>query len=118
MTDETLDRWFRKAVYAKKGTFCLWPDCNKAAQEIHHYVHRRYKVLKWDVENGIPLCLEHHAKADRLEGREVLRDVVDIEYLRQKDFYNLKEYLATRRMSRDEFRQNELEELKSIVKRN
>ena len=113
----TMQSWWHKAVFAQKGDRCLWPDCHESAVDAHHYVHKRYGMLKYDVDNGVPLCRLHHNEADREYGREILRAFVRVSYFvdMQKRYRCVKDYLVEKGISRAEFLQTTLETLKEIV---
>jgi hypothetical protein len=90
---------FRKAVKALRGEVCL--RCieegvnERRPVQIHHIVHRSFLLLKYDPENGLPLCAEHHAWADTGAGREWCRSKVDKVYLDQRQAYgNIKAYFT------------------------
>ena len=114
----TLESWWHKAVFVQKGDICMWPTCNRRATDAHHYVHKRYGLLKYDVQNGIPLCRKHHDEADREYGREVLRECVNMSYLVdiQQTWRTVKDYLTKNNLTREEFLRDELMRLKEVVK--
>ena len=108
---------WRDAVRARRGYGCIWDGCHKQAAEVHHYVHVRYKLSRWDVQNGLPLCTDHHRQADRLYGRELLRKYLDVPYLEGLSRYRtLKEYLSRTGQTEAEFLNTQLERLKAEAK--
>ena len=117
-SESTLKKYFRLAVRKKRGNQCNWPDCPLPADHVHHYVHSRYLLLRYDAENGVPLCAHHHAEADTMFGREILRDVVNMSYLLdvQKLYPTAKDWYVKHGMTRAEFLHDELEELKRVAK--
>ena len=117
---KTLAAWWHKAVFAQKCDRCLWPDCHESAQDAHHYVHKRYGMLKYDVDNGVPLCRYHHdmAGAKVTLGNELLKPFINLSKIldTQAKYRCVKDYTTAQGMSRAEFLQDELETLKRIVK--
>jgi hypothetical protein len=108
-----MDKW-RKAVYAVHGRTCCL--CGKReAQEVHHYVHRRAMLLRYDWRNGIPLCLECHAVADTIYNRNLLGDQLDLVYLGAMQQQTLKGFLAAHSMTRAEFLADTRAELEAVA---
>ena len=58
---ESLDRAFSIAVRKRDGQ-CL--RCGKKTPVYtHHIMSRRYLGTRWDMENGVTLCVSHHRRA-------------------------------------------------------
>lgn len=110
--DSTLQKHWRLAVKAVHGDACK--ICGERPVQIHHCVKRRYLVLRHDWRNGLPLCVECHAKADTILGRAEIAKHLDMDYLSQWEGVTVKDYLIRQGMTRAEFLQNELDELKMI----
>lgn len=54
-----LDILWSKAIKAKAGFRCEY--CGHAGNlQAHHVVTRSNKNLRWDILNGVCLCMEHH----------------------------------------------------------
>jgi hypothetical protein len=53
------DELFSKLVRARDGR-CQWPGCQSTTIYTHHIFSRRYLQTRWDMENGISLCVYHH----------------------------------------------------------
>jgi len=54
------DELFSKLVRARDG-HCQWPGCTSTTIYTHHIFSRRYLQTRWDMENGISLCIYHHS---------------------------------------------------------
>jgi len=112
VSDSYLLAWWRKAVRAVWGNNCV--HCGAPATECHHVTRRGKGVLRHDYRNGIPLCLDCHAWVDRLEGRQWVESNMDMEYLSTHDV-TLKDFLQQEGLSRREFEQMRLAELKAVA---
>ena len=117
-SETTLRDWWRKAVRKKRGELCYWPGCTQVGSETHHYIKRRYILLKYDAENGIPTCAEHHPLAETIEGRQIVEGILSMSYLSdiQSTYRTAKDFYQKHGMTRAEFLRDELEELKRIAK--
>ena len=117
MTDRYLMTLWSKAVRAQKGIMCRNPECMNPAHGTHHIIKRRYRVLRYDARNGLPLCLVCHPIADRNSAWALsLITEEDREYLEEMGMWNLQDWLATSKQTRDEFLKQEADELKAIIK--
>ena len=116
-SESTMLKYWRAAVRAKRGNQCIWDGCHNKAEEIHHYVHRRYKLTVYDAENGAPLCKGHHAQADRLYGREIIRGHLNWAHLESiSKFGTVKNSLSATGQTRAEFLHATLARLKEIIR--
>ena len=115
MTERYLDHLWSQAVRAQKGERCA--NCGNPAGGVHHLIKRRYKVLRWDLRNGVPLCAVCHPIADRNSAWALLLvDREDREYLAQVGMYNLQDWLQIHKLTRDEFLRGEADDLKRVIK--
>lgn len=117
MTDRWLMDLWSRAVRAIKGDQCFNPECSRPAHSIHHIIKRRYRVLRCDVKNGIPLCVVCHPKADR--NAAFVLDMIsegDRAYLADMGVHTLKDWLTKTCQTREEFLQGEADELKDIIR--
>ena len=115
MTERYLDHLWSCAVLAQKGERCV--NCGNPAGGVHHIVKRRYKVLRWDVKNGVPLCSICHPIADR--SQQFALDMIpedEREYIRDMSMYVLQDWLRIHGLTRDEFMRGEAEDLKRVIK--
>jgi DNA-binding transcriptional regulator YiaG len=56
-----LDTIWSFAVKERDGLKCRYTDCNQTKYlNSHHIVKRQFKSLRWDIDNGITLCVGHH----------------------------------------------------------
>lgn len=55
-----LDRLASVATVIVKGDVCAFPGCRFPAWEAHHIVPRFHDGVRWDLDNLIPLCRDHH----------------------------------------------------------
>jgi len=61
-TEKQLDNLWREAVILKSGSWCEYLGCRKRKHlNAHHIYSRSRKSVRWDLENGISLCPEHHS---------------------------------------------------------
>ncbi len=57
--DKKLDEAWSKAVKERDGYSCQY--CGKTSQlNSHHIYSRSKKSTRWDIDNGITLCVAHH----------------------------------------------------------
>jgi hypothetical protein len=101
VSESHLDKLWRAAVKSKG--FCAKCGCTYGLQA-HHIVKRRFKVLRWDVKNGIPLCPACHEWVHNTpRGKQWEIEYADIDYL-EKTNCNLKDYLIEYGITNNEFR--------------
>ena len=59
MKDKVLDNLWSEAVKIKDGMQCV--VCGKTTHlNSHHIFSRSNRATRWDIENGITLCVSHH----------------------------------------------------------
>jgi len=117
LSDRYLMTLWSKAVRSLKGEMCSNPLCGKPAQGTHHIIKRRYRVLRYNVVNGLPLCADCHPIADRnTEFAMAMLDAESREYLAKLGMHTFKDWLMITEQSRDEFMKSEADELKRIIK--
>ena len=53
---------WRKGVYTRDNKTCQWPNCNSKKKINAHHIKTwaNHPGLRYDVNNGITLCYEHH----------------------------------------------------------
>jgi len=55
----TLDNLWRKAVYSRAGNRCEY--CGISGRlNAHHIFSRSNVAVRWDIDNGVCLCVSHH----------------------------------------------------------
>lgn len=117
VSESTLDKLWSKAVHTKYHNRCA--ICYKDGAHAHHIIGRRVRVLRWDILNGILLCVECHKRAHEqsLRFRELTGGMVDYGHLADNQM-TLKAYCKRHSLSADEFRlqkRRELERGKQII---
>jgi len=115
--DKVLLKYWRLAVRAKWYDACGLCGRSDQPLDCHHIIRRGVVLTRWDVANGIPLCIPCHAKAHTAEGKAdvILIGMVDYPYLMQQAQKNYKDYLLERGMVEAEFRERELVQLKRFI---
>jgi hypothetical protein len=58
--DKKLDDAWSRLVKLRAGMKCEIPNCHKKVLNSHHIYSRSKKSTRWDVLNGICLCVGHH----------------------------------------------------------
>lgn len=86
--DGKLDIAWSKLVKLKAGMKCEIPQCGKTTLNSHHIYSRSKKSTRWDVMNGICLCVGHHTFSSKfsahktpLEFTDWLREYKGSEYM-------------------------------------
>lgn len=64
MKRKDLDIQWAKAVKERARYRCEIEGCNRAGMHAHHVIKRRYKSERWNIDNGVCLCFEHHQDAE------------------------------------------------------
>ena len=116
-SESTLLNYWRKAVRANYGDRCA--KCGAQPVECHHIIKRRYKITAYDWRNGIALCHACHNWIETIDGRIWLYIYLAdnrILYLHQFEKTTLKQYLSDNGLTRDEFYNAKLAELKKQIK--
>jgi hypothetical protein len=67
--DDPIYKKWRKDVYTRDSFCCQWPGCiNKKKLNAHHIrTWANYPALRYDVNNGITLCKQHHKMIQGME---------------------------------------------------
>lgn len=52
------DKYWSQAVKILANNKCEY--CNHPAENSHHFYSRKYKGIRYDVNNGFSLCVKHH----------------------------------------------------------
>ena len=64
--DGKLDKAWSLLVKHKAGWKCKIPNCkHKPTLNSHHIFSRKNASTRWDVENGICLCVGHHTMSSK-----------------------------------------------------
>jgi hypothetical protein len=67
--DEIKYQQWRRVIRRRDGHKCQWANCGAKKNLKCHHIRKwaDYPTLRYDVNNGITLCREHH---DSIHGRE------------------------------------------------
>lgn len=60
---------WRQQVYKRDGFCCRWPNCTSKSKLNAHHIKTwaNYPGLRFDVNNGITLCRQHHKMIQGME---------------------------------------------------
>lgn len=86
--DVKLDDAWSKLVKLRAGMKCEVPNCNKPVLNSHHIYSRSKKSTRWDVMNGICLCVGHHTFSSTFSAHKT-----PLEFIRWLDEYKGKEFM-------------------------
>lgn len=89
-----------------------------SALDAHHLVKRRYRLMRNDWRNGVPVCRgKCHQEAERITvTNKIIEEYSRRDYLEWKRrFKTVKDYLVNRGITMDEFERSTLEELKIVA---
>ena len=119
VSDSTLMALWRKAVLVKWGyrdPIARYCDPSGSSLECHHVIKRRYYVLRWDVNNGIPLTIENHRQAERSRAMQnKIWELVDGDYLEKMEHWLQPEWLRHLGLSDNEWRLRVKAELLRVI---
>jgi hypothetical protein len=124
MKDGTIQGYWRKAVLKAWNYKCAkcGADARGSEVECHHFIKRKHTLSKHKVENGIPGCkytchrvFYHTKNGDRFVEEELIRKWGEqkIRDLKNKETTTIKQYLVDNGMSRKEWDEKTVEELKN-----
>lgn len=113
MTEKELDRLFQQI---SNGQRCK--ECGRPSQCVHHYISRRNEILRWEVFNAIPVCLECHNKIHTGEIKIITDKHIgkhQREWCDSRKNISLKDELLFRGLTRQEYYKEKSEQLKRNV---
>ena len=119
VTDRTMQRWWRRAVLIKNYHRCAICGRVRPSEQLecHHLIRRRYRALRHDWRNGVPVCAGAcHLTADRNSAHLIERSPHREHIAKMAQFSGVMEYLHEAKMSLREFDEATLRELKQIGK--
>ena len=63
VSDKKLISTWAQAVKERAGYKCEVADCNVRATQLHahHVFHRSHANLRYEIDNGLCLCAQHHS---------------------------------------------------------
>ena len=117
---KNLDTAWSKAVKIKAGYKC--EICGKTQHQCklnsHHYVGRVNRALRWELENGICLCVQHHkfGKQSAHEDGDFIREWFKKNRPEDYNYTQLVKNVIFKRTNAD--RRELLKELKAYIKEN
>lgn len=109
------DKLWYKACFKKWGRKCI--ACDNDATQVHHFFPRSlYGILRYDLDNGIPICKKchffHHHRGDPVIHQRIIAR-------RGQEWYdNLKKKSKERKASYKtiEYYEEKIEELRNFLK--
>jgi hypothetical protein len=121
LSDSTLIKLWRQAVITTYGGKCV--ICQAIGNlECHHIVHCKIKVLRWDRDNGVPVCpslrSNCHQFADSLAGREIVKQVIGQErynHIKELEHVLFKDFIRNLGISENEWRKQVKQNLTDII---
>lgn len=109
---EKLDRLYPQLVKGRKCYFC-----GKPAENMHHIIPRSNILLRWDLENLLPVCYNcHRALHDNPYDIRLYLGLVRTAYLDEMKNINFQDYLRIHNLTREEFYKKKEFELKGAIK--
>lgn len=113
--DLTLNRLWSKACMKLTHGSCYL--CGAPAVQTHHLVPRRRKLLRWDVENGMPLCVGCHREVHAAPGMAwAILPEPQADYLKGNSQVVYKQWLQDNELTDEEFRQQEYDTIMRILR--
>lgn len=83
-----LDKAWSELVKLRAGMKCEIHGCGKTVLNSHHIYSRSKKSVRWDVINGICLCVGHHTFSSSFSAHKT-----PLEFIRWLDEYKGKDYM-------------------------
>ena len=109
---DKLDRLYPKLVIGRKCFFC-----GKPAENMHHIIPRSNILLRWDLENLLPVCYNcHQALHNAPHDIRLYIGLVRQAYLDEMKNINFQDYLRVHNLTREEFYKIKEFELKGAMK--
>lgn len=75
--DGKLDIAWSKLVKLRAGMKCEIPNCHKTVLNSHHIYSRSKRSTRWDVMNGICLCVGHHTFSSKFSAHKTVLEFVE-----------------------------------------
>lgn len=109
---DKLDRLYPKLVIGRKCFFC-----GKPAENMHHIIPCSNILLRWDLENLLPVCYNcHQALHNAPHDIRLYIGLVRQAYLDEMKNINFQDYLRVHNLTREEFYKIKEFELKGAIK--
>ncbi len=58
--ERELNKLWRMYILERADSKCEVCQTTGVKLDCHHIITRKVKILKWDTENGVYLCIRHH----------------------------------------------------------
>lgn len=111
-----MDEWVKKLdkVYPllRKNKRCHF--CGKPATEIHHIRGRSNLLLRYDLNNLLPLCRDCHSLV-HLKNIDLYISMFRMDYLNKMSRIQFQDYLLSHDLTREDFFKLKLKELKEAI---
>lgn len=78
--DGKLDIAWSMLVKLRAGMKCEIPNCHKTVLNSHHIYSRSKRSTRWDVLNGICLCVGHHTFSSKFSAHKTVLEFVEFLY--------------------------------------
>jgi hypothetical protein len=75
--DGKLDDAWSLLVKLRAGMSCEVPYCNKTVLNSHHIYSRSKRSTRWDIKNGICLCVGHHTFSSKFSAHKTVLEFVE-----------------------------------------
>lgn len=109
--NKTLDTIYPKLA---RGRRCYL--CGRPATEIHHIRRREIELLRYDLNNLLPLCRDCHSEIHaRKLNLDLYISMFRMDYLNKMSRIQFQDYLLSHDMTREDFFKLKLKELKEAI---
>ena len=117
VSESHLDALWGQAIRKKYNGRCAL--CGYPEGQAHHIVKRAKRVLRWNIYNGVYLCVKCHQEAHTGAGARRVFDYTGpdcMAALYDMERMNLKDYCSWAGLTVDEFRTKASQTLKEAIK--
>jgi hypothetical protein len=107
-----LDRLYPKLSRGRKCYFC-----GKPSENIHHIIPRANMLLRYDLENLLPVCCDcHQALHNSTIDISLYIGLSRYAYLSEMSKVNFKDYLFQNNLTKEEFFKQKEKELRGAIR--
>lgn len=106
---EKLDRLYPLLRVGRRCHFC-----GKPAEHIHHIRGRSNLLLRYDLNNLLPLCADCH-RLVHLKNLDLYIPMFRMDYLNKMSRTQFQDYLLSHDMTREDFFKQKAKELKEAI---
>lgn len=111
-----MDKWIKTldTIYPKlsKGKRCYF--CGRPAEHQHHIRPRANLLLRYDLQNLIPLCASCHEEVHK-KNLDLYISMFRMDYLNKMSRIQFQDYLLSHDLTREDFFKLKLKELKEAI---